>query len=81
MYEYALCYVDDCIFQVLDPMGFMDYLRMTYTVKDGNVQEQEEETYLCADIQRDTMNLLMELRLGQFLLTPMCDVKLKRDGT
>jgi hypothetical protein len=50
IYEYILCYVDDCIFQGLDPLGFMDYPRTVYTLKDGTVQEQE--TYLSADIQR-----------------------------
>jgi hypothetical protein len=50
IYEYVLCYVDDCIFQGLDPMGFMDYLCTVYTLKDGTVQEPE--TYLGADVQR-----------------------------
>ena len=50
IYEYVLCYVDDCIFQGLDPMGFMDYLRTVYTLKDGTVQEPE--TYLGADVRR-----------------------------
>jgi hypothetical protein len=50
IYEYVLCYVDDCIFQGLDPMGFMDYLRTVYTLKEGSVQEPE--TYLGADVRR-----------------------------
>ena len=50
IYEYVLCYVDDCIFQGLDPPGFMDYLRTVYTLKDGTVQEPE--TYLGADVRR-----------------------------
>jgi hypothetical protein len=34
IYEYVLCclYVDDCIFQRLDPKGFMDYLQTVYTL-------------------------------------------------
>jgi hypothetical protein len=50
IYEYVLCYVDDCIFQGLDSMGFMDYLRTVYTLKEGSVQEPE--TYLGADVRR-----------------------------
>jgi hypothetical protein len=50
LYEYVLCYVDDCIFQGLDPPGFMGYLRTVYTLKDSTVQEQE--TYLGADVRR-----------------------------
>jgi hypothetical protein len=49
IYEYVLCYVDDCIFQGLDPKGFMDYLRTAYTLKDGSVQQPE--TYLGADVK------------------------------
>jgi len=48
IYEYVLCYVDDINFQGLDPKGFMDYLRQSYTLKDGSVKEPE--MYLSADI-------------------------------
>ena len=48
IYEYVLCYVDDCIFQGLDPNAFMDHLRKSYTLKEGSVKEPE--TYLGADI-------------------------------
>jgi len=48
IYEYALCYVDDIIFQGLDPKGFMDYLQQFYTLKDGTVKEPD--MYLGADI-------------------------------
>jgi hypothetical protein len=48
IYEYVLCYVDDCIFQGLDPPGFMDYLRTVYTPMHSTVQEPE--TYLGTDV-------------------------------
>ena len=48
IYEYVLCYVDDVIFQGLDPNGFMDYLRRSYKLKDGSVKEPD--TYLGADV-------------------------------
>jgi hypothetical protein len=49
IYEYVLCYVDDCIFQGLDPKKFMDYLNTVYTLKEGSVQQPE--TYLGADVK------------------------------
>jgi hypothetical protein len=49
VYEYALCYVDDVIFQGLDnPKKFMAMLSMVYTLKEWSVQEPEH--YLGADI-------------------------------
>jgi hypothetical protein len=54
IYEYVLCYVDDCIFQGLDPPGFIDYLRTVFTLKDGTVQELE--TYLGADVRRHELS-------------------------
>jgi hypothetical protein len=50
IYEYVLCYVDDCIYQGLDPPGFMDYLETVHTLKDSTVQEPE--TYLSTEVQR-----------------------------
>jgi hypothetical protein len=49
IYEYVLCYVDDCIFQGIDPKAFMDYLRGSYKLKEGSVKSPE--TYLGADIR------------------------------
>lgn len=49
IYEYVLCYVDDLIFQGIDPKKFMDYLRQSYTLKDGSVKVPD--TYLGADIE------------------------------
>jgi hypothetical protein len=49
IYEYVLCYVDDCIFQGLNPKSFMDHLRTAYTLKEGSVQQPE--TYLGADVR------------------------------
>jgi hypothetical protein len=53
-YEYVLCYVDDCIFQGLDPKGFMEMLSRSYTLKAGSVKEPE--TYLGADIKQHQLS-------------------------
>ena len=50
IYEYVLCYVDDCIFQGLDPKAFMEHLGRSYTLKEGSVKEPD--AYLGADIRR-----------------------------
>ena len=49
IYEYVLCYVDDCIFQGIDPNAFMDYLRGSYKLKEGSVKSPE--SYLGADVR------------------------------
>ena len=49
IWEYILWYVDDCIFQGLDPKAFMDYLRTAYKLKDGSVKEPT--AYLGADVR------------------------------
>ncbi len=49
IYEYVLCYVDDVIFQGLEPKKFMDYLSLSYKLKDGSVKEPD--CYLGADIR------------------------------
>jgi hypothetical protein len=48
IYEYVLHFVDNCIFQGLDPKGFMDYLRTVCIPNDGAVKEPE--TYLDTDV-------------------------------
>ena len=70
LYEYVLCYVDDCIFQGLDPKGFMDHLRRSYTLKEGSVKEPEQ--YLGADIRR------YELRTGEQAWALSSDTYVKR---
>ena len=54
IYEYVLCYVDDCIFQGLDPKAFMDRLGKSYTLKEGSVKEPD--AYLGADISKMVMS-------------------------
>ena len=54
IYEYVLCYVDDCIFQGLDPKAFMDRLGKVYTLKEGSVKEPD--AYLGADISKMVMS-------------------------
>ena len=49
IYEYVLCYVDDCCFQGLEPNKFMDHLQVYYTLKEGSVKTPE--TYLGADVK------------------------------
>jgi hypothetical protein len=50
IYEYVISYVDDLIFQGLDPKGFMDTLGMRFTLKPGSIKEPE--TYLGVDIKK-----------------------------
>jgi hypothetical protein len=76
IYEYVLCYVDDCIFQGLDPPGFMDYLRTVYTMKDGSLLYKSRRHTLVLTLEGT--NSPMSKRLGRFPLTPMCDVLSKR---
>ena len=54
VYEYALCYVDDVIYQGLDPKKFMSMLSMVYTLKEGSVKEPEN--YLGADIRKHELS-------------------------
>jgi hypothetical protein len=48
-YEYVLCYVDDIIYQGLQPEEFMNYLTTVYTLKPGSVKVPD--TYLGADVR------------------------------
>ncbi len=70
IYEYVLCYVDDCIFQGLDPKAFMDGLRKSYTLKDGSVKEPD--AYLGADIRQ------MQLSNGEVAWALSSDTYVKR---
>jgi hypothetical protein len=54
VYEYALCYVDDVLFQGLDPKKFMAMLSTVYTLKDGSVKEPDH--YLGADIRKHELS-------------------------
>ena len=50
IYEYVISYVDDLIFQGLDPKDFMDKLGMRFTLKPGSIKEPD--TYLGVDIKK-----------------------------
>ena len=50
IYEYVISYVDDLIFQGLDPKGFMDKLGTRFTLKPGSIKEPD--TYLGVDIKK-----------------------------
>jgi hypothetical protein len=50
VYEYAISYVDDLIFQGIDPKGFMDVLGQHFTLKPGSIKEPD--TYLGVDIKK-----------------------------
>jgi hypothetical protein len=50
IYEYVISYVDDLIFQGLDPKGFMDALGQRFTLKPGSIKEPD--TYLGVDIKK-----------------------------
>ena len=54
IYEYVLCYVDNCIFQGLDPKAFMDQLSKSYTLKEGLVKDPD--AYFGADIRKMAMS-------------------------
>ncbi|KAI2496571.1 Reverse transcriptase (RNA-dependent DNA polymerase) [Fragilaria crotonensis] len=40
VYEYVISYVDDLIFQGIDPEGFMDALGQRFTLKPGSIKNQ-----------------------------------------
>ena len=50
IYEYVISYVDDLIFQGIDPPGFMDQLGKRFTLKPGSIKEPD--TYLGVDIKK-----------------------------
>ncbi|KAI2511173.1 Reverse transcriptase (RNA-dependent DNA polymerase) [Fragilaria crotonensis] len=50
VYEYVISYVDDLIFQGIDPEGFMDALGQRFTLKPGSIKEPD--TYLGVDIKK-----------------------------
>lgn len=38
IYEYVLCYIDDYIFQGLEPNKFLEHLKKFFTLKEGSVR-------------------------------------------
>ena len=50
IYEYVISYVDDLIFQGVDPKGFMDSLGQRFTLKPGSIKEPD--TYLGVDVKK-----------------------------
>ena len=50
IYEYVISYVDDIVFQGVDPKGFMDALGQRFTLKPDSIREPE--TYLGVDIKK-----------------------------
>ncbi len=50
IYEYVILYVDDLIFQGLDPKGFMAALGQRFTLKPGSIKEPD--TYLGVNIKK-----------------------------
>ena len=50
IYEYVISYVDDLVFQGIDPKGFMDSLGQRFTLKPGSIKEPD--TYLGVDVKK-----------------------------
>ena len=50
VYEYVISYVDDLVFQGVDPKAFMDSLGQRFTLKPGSIKEPS--TYLGVDVKR-----------------------------
>jgi hypothetical protein len=50
IYEYVISYVDDLVFQGVDPKGFMDALGQRFTLKAGSIKERD--TYLGVDVKK-----------------------------
>jgi hypothetical protein len=50
IYEYVISYVDDLIFQGINPKEFMDKLGSRFTLKPGSIKEPD--TYLGVDIKK-----------------------------
>ncbi len=50
VYEYVISYVDDHIFQGIDPKGFMNALRQRFTLKPGNIKEPD--SFLGVDVKK-----------------------------
>ena len=50
VYEYVISYVDDLIFQGIDPKGFMDALGQRFTLKPGSIKEPD--SYLGVDVKK-----------------------------
>ena len=45
-----ISYVDDVIFQCIDPKGFMNALRQRFTLKPGSIKEPD--SYLGVDVKK-----------------------------
>ncbi|KAI2497125.1 Reverse transcriptase (RNA-dependent DNA polymerase) [Fragilaria crotonensis] len=50
IYEYVISYVDDLVFQGIDPNVFMDALGKRFTLKPGSIKEPD--TYLGANVKK-----------------------------
>ena len=50
VYEYVISYVDDLVFQGVDPKAFMDSLGQRFTLKPGSIKEPD--TYLGVDVKK-----------------------------
>jgi hypothetical protein len=50
IYEHVISYVDDIVFQGVNPKGFMDALGQRFALKPGSIREPE--TYLGVDIKK-----------------------------
>ena len=50
IYEYLISYVDDLVFQGVDPKGFMDALSQRFTLKPRSIKEPD--SYLCVDVKK-----------------------------
>jgi hypothetical protein len=50
IYEYIISYVDDLVFQGVDPKAFMRSLGQRFTLKDGSIKEPT--TYLGVDVKK-----------------------------
>ena len=50
VYEYVISYVDDLVFQGVNPKAFMDSLGQRFTLKPGSIKEPD--TYLGVDVKR-----------------------------
>jgi hypothetical protein len=50
IYEYVISYVDDLVFQGVDPKTFMDALGKRFTLKPGSIKEPD--TYLGANVKK-----------------------------
>ena len=47
VYEYVISYVDDLIFQGIDPKAFMDSLSQRFTLKPGSIKQRTRNLPRC----------------------------------